>query len=111
PRGRQGRPLRRLGRAATVFRRAARGVPDTALDQIGVVGRPGRRILFPTAASAWEETGQTLAVTALGPWVTRRPDRHVSLVDAWHHRAAILFASAVTTNVHRVWDQASWIAR
>jgi len=30
-RGREGRPLRRLGRAATVFRRDARGVPVTAL--------------------------------------------------------------------------------
>jgi hypothetical protein len=31
PRGRQGRSLRRLGTAATLFRRASRGVPVTAL--------------------------------------------------------------------------------
>jgi hypothetical protein len=31
PRGRQGRPLRRLGRAGALLRRSPRGVPDTAL--------------------------------------------------------------------------------
>ena len=43
PRGRQGRPLRRLGRAAALRRRASRGIPITVLTQANKAARDLRR--------------------------------------------------------------------